>query len=342
MQTSDQSLSKEILGHFILMFKRLICIFLLIATNSIADSRIPDSRKPTEREEEYGRTVAANISKEFSLDNSFENAERVRSVLKRVIEAANGDLNDWRVFVFKSASTKNLSAIRGNTVFVWTGMLKWLKSDDELAVALSHEIAHVLLSHNQSIPNPRFKINEILSSIITTGVQIGASAAGAGGIVTGFAANAAGTLSERLIEEPGKSGDEIEADEIARLLLKNAQYDESKIISFWNKAKRDPSLTEERIPFFINHPMTSERMKKLKITSSSENEPLINTWIVSDKGASIHVSASESSEVLEKLDPGTKVKVDETFGSWFFVVSPSQGYVNGKDLLPDDTDDFSH
>lgn len=324
------------------MLKYILFVAILFSAESIAENVIPESRKPTEREEEYGRTVAAEISKEFSLDPSFENAERVRGVLKRILEPAKGDINNWRVFVFKSAGTKNLSAIRGNTLFVWTGMLKWLSDDDDLAVALSHEVAHVLLSHNQTIPNPRIKINEILSSVVTTGVQIGASALGAGGIVTGFAANAAGSLSGKLIEEPGKSGDEIEADEISILLIKNSDFDEDRIIQFWNKARRDADLGDERVPFFASHPMTSDRMKKLKKYLSKDSQSIEKTnWIVGDSGATVYVSASDNSEIVSRLDSGTKIEVDETFGSWFFVVSPAQGYIKGKDLIPDDEDVFS-
>lgn len=342
MQTTNESISKTSTWTTFLVFKYLLCSVLFLATHIFAESIIPESRKPTEREEEYGRTVAAEITKEFSLDPSFENAKRVRGVLKRILVPANGDINNWRVFVFKSAGTKNLSAIRGNTLFVWTGILKWLSDDDDLAVALSHEIAHVLLSHNQTIPNPRIKINEILSSIITTGVQIGASAAGAGGIVTGFAANAAGSLSGKLIEEPGKSGDEIEADEISILMLKNSNFDQDRIIQFWNKARRDADIGDERIPFFANHPMTSDRMKKLKKSLSQDSQIAQTTsWIVGEFGANVYVSSSRNSEIVSKLESGTKVKVDETFGSWFFVVSPSQGYIDGKDLIPNDTDVFS-
>jgi predicted Zn-dependent protease len=80
---------------------------------------------------------------------------RVEEVASRILEATGTQSVIRFVFAAKSdqvkASQINLDAVNawtdGKTVWVTRGMLRFLKSDDELAAVLGHEVGHALRGH---------------------------------------------------------------------------------------------------------------------------------------------------------------------------------------------------
>src|SRR4051812_2765000 len=80
---------------------------------------------------------------------------RVEEIASRLIEATGTQTVIRFVFAAKTDQVKaaqiNLDAVNawtdGSTVWVTRGMLRFLKSDDELAAVLGHEIGHALRGH---------------------------------------------------------------------------------------------------------------------------------------------------------------------------------------------------
>ena len=58
---------------------------------------------------------------------------------------------DWE-FVVVDDPQLNAMAAPGGKVLVYTGLLRALQQEDQLAAVLSHEIAHVLARHTVSMP----------------------------------------------------------------------------------------------------------------------------------------------------------------------------------------------
>jgi len=118
---------------------------------------IPKSKPITIAEEQYGHTVLQKMSEKWPLDYNDPRLDKVTEIVDRLTVAANADKEPWHVYLFKAPKVKNAAATRGNHVFIWSGMLDWIQSDDELATILGHELAHVLARHTDPDPNEAAK-----------------------------------------------------------------------------------------------------------------------------------------------------------------------------------------
>ena len=97
-----------------------------------------------------GRKLSAQVIglyKPLSIDDPV--TRYVRDVVMTVLAASNyaGNYSDPLVIVLDDPGLVNAFAAPGNFVFISTGMLNFVKNEDELAFVLAHEIAHIELDH---------------------------------------------------------------------------------------------------------------------------------------------------------------------------------------------------
>ena len=97
-----------------------------------------------------GRKLSAQVIglyKPLSTDDP--KTQYVKNVVMTVLGASNyaGNYKDPLVIVLDEQKLINAFAAPGNFVFISTGMLNFVESEDELAFVLAHEIAHIELDH---------------------------------------------------------------------------------------------------------------------------------------------------------------------------------------------------
>ena len=126
----------------------------------------------------------------------------------------------------------------GRRVGVTTGAMRFLRSDDELAWVLAHEIAHNVLSHAQNA-----RLHAMLNAFL--GATMGASA-------------------EASTEVPRRSL-EARADYVGSYLMARAGYDVQAIKQFWRRMERLRS-GEENSEMDRTHPTTAERLAAFDVT----------------------------------------------------------------------------
>ena len=112
----------------------------------------------TQKEVDVGREAAAEYDKGVKLVTDPAMVDRVNRVGQAVVKAAGVKL-DVKVeagkekpdlpFIFKIVDDKDVNAFAmpGGFVYVNTGLLTYVQSDDELAGVLAHEVTHVKLNH---------------------------------------------------------------------------------------------------------------------------------------------------------------------------------------------------
>lgn len=73
----------------------------------------------------------------------------VRAVALTVLGASNyaGNYREPLILVVDDKEIINACVAPGGFIFVWTGLLDFVKNEDELAFVLGHEVAHVELDH---------------------------------------------------------------------------------------------------------------------------------------------------------------------------------------------------
>ncbi|MGF1484411.1 MAG: M48 family metallopeptidase [Opitutales bacterium] len=188
------------------------------------------------------------------------NATTVR-VSHRIIKAARDagypldPPEAWEIVVFDQPDTLNAFAMPGNKIGVYTGMWRVFEQEDDMAVVLAHEVAHVVSRHAV----------ERVSTQVFTG--LGAAAIGVAipdedirlatlGLYS-IGSNVAGLSYSRTHES--------EADEIGLEFMARAGYDPRRAVNFWEAMQRESGGGARPPEFLSTHPHPETRINDIKV-----------------------------------------------------------------------------
>jgi predicted Zn-dependent protease len=253
--------------------KVLMLIFsLVLALTSCAPTRkpipiglIPKEEPLKQADITYGRRVLDELNKQFPISNNRADYQRVKQIVDRLTTETRTNREPWFLYVLNADSVVNAGATRGNHIFVWSGLLRALPNDSDLASVLSHEIAHVLAHHPRE--NPAETINSALSNAagVTTRAIIdtthGNSAAPYGAIAQAVVTEA----MKGFIVNPESQRQELEADRIGLFIMAESGYRPEEVVDFWYAAQYDPNFANsDFLPFLSSHPSSKNRLRELK------------------------------------------------------------------------------
>lgn len=99
------------------------------------------------QQREIGQEAAKEIPKQYRLVTGAP-LNRVQSIGRRLVEALPAKRQGWD-YQFSVIESKELNAfaLPGGPIYLYTGLLNQMKSDDEVAAVLSHELAHIYREH---------------------------------------------------------------------------------------------------------------------------------------------------------------------------------------------------
>lgn len=219
-------------------------------------------------EEHYiGRTVAAMVIDKYPLVQDPELTRYINEVgLLVAYNSERPETYGGYHFGVVQSSDANAFACPGGFIFVTTGLLKEVGSEDQLATILGHEVAHV--AHRDGV-------NSIKKSKWT---DLGFYAAGqaAGHFspsevkeLTGVFTNVISDVGKKVIESGYSQSDEKKADSSGVRYASKAGYDPNGIVTFL-VAENEKGVDANRGPF-ASHPKTDARIKELKTEIEKEN-----------------------------------------------------------------------
>lgn len=137
------------------------------------------------------------------------------------------------------------AAADGRTIYLNRGMLRFVRSDEELALILGHELAHNAMRHIE-----KRQTNAALGTVGGALLDIAAAAAGVntGGAFT----DAGGDIGASMFSQDFES----EADYVGIYFSARAGYDVTNVEQFW---RRMAAESPRSIRFAYTHPNTAER-----------------------------------------------------------------------------------
>ncbi len=191
---------------------------------------------------------------------------------------------DWEFHVV-GENVLNAFCMPGGKIVFFAGMFNVIKSEDEIAFILAHEMAHALLDHSRTQQSAQTVKNGIttLARLGSIGLSIAGfgEAAALGRAVT----NVADVGSEFFVMKPFGRGHEIEADKLGMFITHLAGYDISKMPEFWARFSKHSSNNHD---FFSTHPADNKRIDAMKevITSINNGVDFYSTPILSNKKSS--------------------------------------------------------
>lgn len=214
---------------------------------------------PPEQEAALGAQAFTEIRNQERLSNDPVAIARVERVGRRIAQAVGNDLpgTQWEFVVFDSPQL-NAFALPGGKVGIYAGLLNLATSDDELAMVIGHEIAHVTARHG----------GERMTR--AQGLQLGGALLGAAAdarlaagtsnmvkLAYGAGATVLGVL-------PHSREQESEADEIGLRYAARAGFDPRAAVSFWLKMNQQSEAEgSPGFAFLRTHPTGQDRIARL-------------------------------------------------------------------------------
>ncbi len=183
---------------------------------------------------------------------------RLQRVGERIAEVVFWDVPDadWEFVVFEAPGQVNAFAMAGGKVGVFSGCFDLATTDDELAVIIAHEIAHVTARH----------VHELLSQQMVRdagGVGLSVVTGAALGGLSQAAVGAVYQMSSGVVGLSFNRAKESEADYIGLIYMARAGYDPRSAISLWEKVNNLSSGRSVPPEWLSTHPSHQDRMLRL-------------------------------------------------------------------------------
>ncbi|MGI5865674.1 MAG: M48 family metallopeptidase [Myxococcales bacterium] len=221
------------------------------ATMSKVNRVAADVLMPPSEEAKLGRQMAIALQKQSKVLDKPEVVAYVQRAGNRV--AARADNPDrWRFTftVIDDPKTVNAFAIPGGHIYVYSGLLKVMRDESQLAGVLAHEIAHVTSRHIAKRMVAAYGLQTL--SALALGKDPGEVSKIVAALLT------QGTLLKN------SRDDEREADSIGVVIASRAGYSPLGLVDFLKLLKQMEGRTPELLSFLSDHPATSERIATLQ------------------------------------------------------------------------------
>lgn len=204
----------------------------------------------SEEEVRMGNELSIEVDKEFTIYRNAEVTAYVQSVGDKVVRVCDRRDIEYHFAVIEKDEL-NAFAMPGGYIYIYTGLMKDLDDEAQLAAVLAHEVGHVTARHS----------TERLTAIY--GYQLLAS------LVLGDNPNFWAGLVADIFSTTGMLAysrkNEYEADRLGATYANAAGYDPGGMTDLLGKLaamqQREPSKLEELL---TTHPPTSERLSRVK------------------------------------------------------------------------------
>ncbi len=251
-----------------LMFKKLnlkFFMFLLLIINcglltflcgcsteyNVATNKEETFFYTTDKEVAMGKAIDRQVLTQYKLTEDSLVQKRVEDIGQKIAAVCDRKDIDYHFKVLEDDEI-NAVSLPGGFVYVNSGLIEKVSSDDELAAVLAHEVGHIVARH--SIKKLQGMMGYTLLRLLTL------AASSAGGAVGGAADAAFNELMLGYSRE-----DELLADQMSARYTKLAGYNPRAMIDFLKKLqdvnRRKPL---RQINYFKTHPYVPDRIRVVK------------------------------------------------------------------------------
>ncbi len=203
--------------------------------------------------------------KEHKISTNRSDAQRIRTVGKRIVQAATkylnahnyvGYLNDYR-WDFNLVKDDQLNAwcMPGGKVVFYEGIMPVCKTDDGIATVMGHEIAHAIANHGAERASQAMLVQAGQVGVAVATHKKSQQSQQLWMLAYGVTANLGVML-------PFSRKHESEADAIGLTLMAIAGYNPNESISFWGRMSKNSKGAPPE--FLSTHPSNATRIANLK------------------------------------------------------------------------------
>lgn len=209
-----------------------------------------------EDEKTFGKEMYAQIQsdpKEYPLVDKAKNpalyghVERIMNTILKTGQVNYVNDFEWSIRVI-DADVQNAFACPGGKMYVYTGLIKYLDNEAQLAGVMAHEIAHVHWRHSTQQMTQQYGIS-VLQQIVL-------------GENSNELVNMAAQMSGKLGGLAFSRYDESEADATAVKFLTYTDYNPLGVAGFFEKLKAEGQGSGTPV-FLSTHPSPEDRVAKI-------------------------------------------------------------------------------
>lgn len=208
----------------------------------------------TESEKRIGASLDEQVLKDFKVTDDPLKQERAEKICEKIAGVCERQDLIYRVKVLKDERQDNYNAfaVPGGYVYIFEPLLDKLKTDDEVAAIIAHEIGHVAAKHSIQ----RLQASLGVNALMLLGVGMGTDSR------TFARANYA--LNQLMMSYSREA--EVEADKLSVRYIKKAGYNPAAVLDTLGMLKglrkTGPVLSYS---YYRSHPYLSERISRAKI-----------------------------------------------------------------------------
>ncbi len=209
-----------------------------------------------QEEEELSREFLRIVKKQFDLIQDPFVVGYVNKIGGNILSNMPPQPFTYRFYIVKQ-HVYNAFATPAGHIFINSGLLVALESEEELAGILAHEIAHVVSRHISQNIDRSPKIGLATLAGIAAGIFIGAGGAAALGNAVMVGSMAAGQSAALAFSRE----DELQADQLAFDYLDRAGYSSMGLLTSLQKLRSKQWFGTDQVPaYLMTHPASEERM----------------------------------------------------------------------------------
>jgi predicted Zn-dependent protease len=251
--------------------------FAAIGLTLLASSAYADIFRPSKEDQvKLGQKAAADIKKqEKLLPESHIQVKTLRRIALKLLSTVDDSKEPWKYsFDVIHSKTLNAFALPGGPVFFYSGIMNKMKTEDEIAGILAHELTHVRHQH-----------------WATAYAESQKRALGISALLTIFKVNRTGAAiasitNDLLIELPFSRSHETDSDMTGLTMMVNAGYNPNGMADVFRMLKAEGGSKPPE--FLSTHPDDGKRINNIEDKIKKMNrtfpamKPLPSGWIVED------------------------------------------------------------
>ena len=205
------------------------------------------------QEREVGEKLLTSVRKKFDLLDDLDITRYINGIGAEILGAAGSQYFDYKFFVVNDRDFNAFAAPSG-LVFMNSGLIEMMDSENELFSVLAHECAHVSNRHIAGRIEKSTKVQIGAMALVLAGVALGAGELSEA-LITGSMATAA-SMSLKFSRI-----DEEEADRQAFEWMEKTERDPAAMYKMLQTMRRIARINRNKIPtYLLTHPEPEVRM----------------------------------------------------------------------------------
>jgi predicted Zn-dependent protease len=202
------------------------------------------------QEIQIGQEVERQLQQKPGFVDDLGLTEQLTDVGRRLAAVSERPGLPWTYHILREAGV-NAVAAPGGYIFATRGLFGFVKSPDELAFVIGHETTHV--AHRHAVDLAKRDMEVQFGAAIITSVVFGGA----------WPAYVTTQLGRQLIDAKFSRDKEYEADHFGVIYARNAGFDPTQSIAFFDRLQRQEKSQPGLAKAFENHPDTPKRIGAL-------------------------------------------------------------------------------